>query len=136
MVENRISGSYPMNLSGEDAAQASIVQYLKLALPPGCIFHSIPNGAVLAGTPKKRAHQMAKLKATGLRPGAADLLVLWNGRAIYMEVKYGDGRIQTNQIQFSDDACAAGGFWACVRSIDDVQEFLTSLGIPLKVKAI
>lgn len=117
----------------EDQIQASIVAYLRACLPDGALFHSIPNGAYLAGhNAGERGRQMAKLKWTGLLPGAADLLVLWNGRAIYLEVKVLKGVQQASQKTFEDRVAAAGAHYAVVRSIDDVAEFITLCGVPMR----
>lgn len=75
---------------------------------------------------------MAKLKWTGLLPGAADLLVLWNGRAIYLEVKVAKGVQQASQKTFEDLVAAAGAHYAVVRSIDDVAEFMAFCGVQMR----
>lgn len=120
----------------EDQIQASICQYLDRALPSGSLYHSIPNGAFLAGNNEAaRGRQMAKLKWTGLRPGAADLFILWNGRGIYLEVKTDTGRLQETQKVFCDSVMAAGGFYSVVRSINDAEAVLRGIGVPLKAVA-
>lgn len=40
---------------------------------PSFALYAVPNGAVLAGDASKRARQMARLKASGLRVGILDL---------------------------------------------------------------
>jgi hypothetical protein len=116
----------------EDQIQASIVDYLRTCGPIGSLVHSIPNGAVLAGNTAQRGRQMAKLKWTGLLPGAADLLMLWNGRAIYLEVKKPKQYQTDTQKTFQDDVAVCGGHYAVVRSIDDVQQFMDALGVPMR----
>ena len=119
--------------NAEDQLQASICSYLRKALPAGSLFHSIPNGAFLAGKDATaRGQQMAKLKWTGLLPGAADLFVMWNGRGIYLEVKTVSGRLQDTQRAFCDSVMAAGGFYAVVRSIDETEAVLRNVGVPMR----
>lgn len=56
----------------EDQIQARIVAYLRACLPATALFHSIPNGAYLAGRDNAaRGRQMAKLKRAGLLPALA-----------------------------------------------------------------
>lgn len=119
--------------NGEDQTQAAICGYLRASLPAGSLFHSIPNGAYLAGKNEAaRGRQMAKLKWTGLLPGAADLFVMWNGRGIYLEVKTDTGRLQETQKAFCDSVMAAGGFYSVVRSIDDAESVLKAAGVPMR----
>jgi hypothetical protein len=116
----------------EDALQSSIVAFLERALPSCSYFASIPNGAHLAGDPKRRARAMATLKATGLRPGAPDLFVVHEGRFLGLEVKTEKGRLQDSQRSAADDITGAGGAYSVVRSIDDVCAVLSAWGVPLR----
>jgi hypothetical protein len=90
------------------------------------------NGAVLAGDKVARAKQMNKLKAAGMIPGAADL-ILFDRRFVrrvgFMEVKRESGRVSPVQIAFGELACNVWGLpYAVVRSIDDVAETLHEWG--------
>ena len=119
----------------EDMLQKSIVGYLRRSLPNEAWFCAVPNGAVLRGNDRQRMLQMEKLKATGLRPGAPDLFVFWAGRAFGLEVKAGSKQADT-QKQVEQQLNAAGVPYNIVQSIDDVERFLRSHGLPLRASVV
>jgi hypothetical protein len=55
------------------------------------------------------------------RPGLSDILVVKDGRAIFLEVKAKKGKQSPEQIDFGSDAILAGGQYHVIRSIEDVQ---------------
>lgn len=118
-------------MRGEDNLQASIVRFLKIALPADSYFCAIPNGSVLAGDAKKRGMQMNRLKTTGLRVGAPDLFILARGVFLALEVKTPKGKLADSQKAASDEIIHAGGLWAVVRSVEEVERFLRDSGIVL-----
>lgn len=66
------------NAHPEDDEQSTLFEWASLHLgryPELAALISIPNGAHLAGTEKQRWAQMARLKATGLKPGVSDVLL-------------------------------------------------------------
>jgi hypothetical protein len=113
----------------EHHLQASVAEFLGYALPPHeALFLSIPNGG-------KRAKATAgKLKAEGLQPGAPDLLILWKGRAIGLELKTGKGRLSSEQLAFSMRWTTAGGLYAVARSLEEVADLLDAAGVPLRAR--
>lgn len=78
----------------EHQEQAAFVAWMR-AQHPGVLVFAIPNGAHLAGSPRQRAAQMARLKAEGLTAGVPDLYIptcrLW------IEMKAGNGRVSGAQ---------------------------------------
>ena len=90
---------------------------------------AIPNGAHLAGDDKSRAIQMVKLKATGLRVGAPDLLLAMPRRmlcpwvdgsrqqvetqdaGLFVEIKRLDGKLSADQHSFGLLLQAQGYAW-------------------------
>lgn len=56
------------------------------------------------------------------RHGLADILVVKDGRAIFLEVKAEIGKQSPEQIDFGSDAIVAGAAYHVVRSIEEVQE--------------
>jgi len=120
----------------EDILQKSVCGHLDVALPSSAWYCSIPNGSVLAGDPQQRGRQMNKLKSTGLKVGAPDLVICWSGRFIGIELKAGKGALSDNQKDVSDKITLAGGFWSCCRSLADVEAFLMMLGVPLRARLL
>jgi hypothetical protein len=89
---------------------------------------SIPNGG------KRDKGTAGKLKAEGLQPGAPDLLILWKGRAIGLELKARRGRLSSSQMAFSMRWTTAGGVYAVARSLEDVAALLDAAGVPLRAR--
>lgn len=80
---------------------------------------AIPNGAYLAGDARRRAIQMARLKAAGLRPGAPDVFLAvprgsWHGLFIEMKSSKGKASVEQNsylgllELQYYDIAVCHG----------------------------
>jgi len=97
----------------EDAIQAAICLALSEA---GIYFFSVPNSA--GG--KTSMQRAMRLKATGLRAGVADLVVMrQDGRACFLEVKTKTGRLSPAQDNFKILCAARGWSWGIARSVDD-----------------
>lgn len=82
-----------------------------------CMILSIPNG----GT-RHKAEAMT-LKATGLLPGASDLIVIHGWRELYwVEVKTDSGTQSTAQKDFAIRVRMLGFEYVLVRSLQEFQE--------------
>jgi hypothetical protein len=113
----------------EHHLQAAVAEFLSFALPPHeAVFCSIPNGG------KRNKATAGKLKAEGLQPGAPDLLILWKGRAIGLELKTRGGRLSPQQMAFSMRWTNAGGVYAVARSLEEVADLLGAAGVPLRAQ--
>lgn len=55
-----------------------------------------------------------------LRNGISDILGVWDGRLLAIEVKAPGGKLSSEQIKFIDDVNAAGGIAFVAYSIEDV----------------
>lgn len=114
----------------EEQIQRSIADFLDRALPGDAIWWHCPNGGhrhpVVAG----------KLKASGVKAGVFDIIIIWRGRPILFEVKDRDGDLSGPQETFQARALLAGATIGPIcRSVDDVHDYLErDLGMPLKVK--
>jgi hypothetical protein len=115
----------------EQELQKSIVQYLTWACPPppeGPEWCHVPNGGV------RTKAEAAILKAMGVKPGWPDLQFVWRGRAVCIELKSGDAGLSKAQ----EDRCMrlilAGAALATCRSLEEVIDFLTTLGVPLRAR--
>lgn len=111
----------------EDELQRQVVDWLQLALPPGCVFHHSPN----EGTRHVAFKQ--KLKRLGTRFGWPDLEIFVPGDqahggvscAIFIELKRPKGgSLSANQKQIRDELEEAGCHWYLARSVDQVAEAL------------
>lgn len=105
----------------ERALQTAVFDFLRLALPPDAFCHAIPNGDGRMTT------------APGTVAGVPDLLVVYQGRAIYIELKTKTGAVRTSQRWVHDRLTSAGGVVTVCRSVEQVAEFL-SLLIPLRAR--
>jgi hypothetical protein len=120
----------------EAALQKAVCAHLDVALPSSAYYCAVPNGAVLSGDAKARGMQMNKLKATGLKPGAPDLVICWSGRFIGIELKSPTGTVSEAQKDASDRITLAGGLYTVARSLEGVEAFLDMIGVPLRARLL
>ena len=97
--------------------QRQIVALLRVVLPKGAIVHHAAN-EVGCGSRHARARQ-AILTGMGVHAGFSDLVVLAEGRTLFLEVKSARGRLSPAQTAFRDAVQAQGFAWALVRSPED-----------------
>lgn len=111
----------------EEQIQRAVTQWLDAALPDDAVFFAVPNGGA------RHPAVAAKLKATGTRRGVPDLSVVWRGRAIFIELKAKGGSLSPDQKAMHQRLTLAGAVVLPIaRSVDEVAEFLLTLGMPLK----
>jgi len=96
---------------------------LRLRGKEGLHFFAVPNGE--ARSPKTGA----RLKRQGVRAGEPDLILLWNKRAIGLELKAEGGRQSPEQRQVEQEWTAAGSLYRCVKGYDEAIQFLDMLGV-------
>jgi len=101
--------------------QKAIVDYLRLALEPPAFFFAIAH----AGGGKR-----ATPKAPGFVSGIPDLLIVYGGRAHFIEVKRPGGKLSPAQKLAISGLRAAGADCAVVESVEDVQALLSLWVIP------
>ncbi len=93
---------------------------------------AVPNGSVLAGDGRARAIQSNALKASGMRPGFPDLILVQRtdqgSRVGFFEVKREGEKLRPEQEAFRD-LCEDWRLpFAVVRSVQDAQETLIAWG--------
>jgi len=104
--------------------QSRIAAYLSMiAGAAGLLFFSVPN-EVVSHYKRKEYGTVQRLKNMGLTPGCADLVIIWQGRAFFLEVKTATGRLSSAQTLFKAAARSVGSKYAIVRSVGDVQKTL------------
>lgn len=106
--------------------QRSVVTALKFALPKTAIIHHCANEVTEPGP--RGAKRQAILVGMGVHPGFADLMVLCDGRVLFLELKSAKGKLSPDQEAFRDAVQAQGHAWALVRSVDDALGTLADNG--------
>lgn len=110
----------------ETALQRSMLKHLT---GKGLKAAHVPNGAVLAGDPDRRARQMKSLKLDGLMVGFPDLIVFADcGRCGFIEVKTEGSKQSDHQLAVQGWLDAWGHKYAVCRSLADVDETLATWG--------
>ena len=116
----------------EADAQRAIVAALRVALPRDAIVHHCANEVTEAGP--RGAKRQAILVGMGVHPGFADLLVMSEGRLLFLEVKSAKGSLRVAQEAFRDAVLSQGFGWALVRSLDDALGALADHGFTSRVR--
>jgi len=111
--------------------QRQIVDTLRMVLPRGSIVHHSANEVGFSGHGARL--RQAMLVGMGVHPGFADLIVLAEGRAVFLEIKSKAGRLSQAQKEFRDTVQAQGFGWALVRSTDDALVALAALGVRTRI---
>ena len=111
--------------------QRAIVALLRAVLPKGSIVHHTANEVASGG---RAAHvRQAILVGMGVHPGFADLVVLSEGRVLFLEVKSTTGRLRPAQEVFRDEVTNQGFACARVRSVDDALAALREHGFGTRI---
>jgi hypothetical protein len=117
--------------TSEADLQRAVVVALRFALPKGAIIHHCVNEVTEAGP--RGAKRQAILVGMGVHSGFADLIVLCEGRVLFLELKSLKGRLSPTQIEFRNAVMAQGFGWALVRSLDDALGALADHGFTSRV---
>jgi hypothetical protein len=110
--------------------QQAICRYLDVALPHDATYFSVPNG----GLRHKKA--AIKLIATGLTAGVPDLLVIWCGRALFIELKTATGRVSMAQRAMHKRLVHCGAEVMLCRSLPEVEAALREATVPLRASVM
>ena len=103
-----------------------------MALPRAAIIHHSANEVTEPGP--RGARRQAILVGMGVHPGFADLMVLCDGRVLFLELKSRKGKLSPPQEAFRDSVLAQGHGWALVRSVDDALGALADHGFTTRVR--
>jgi len=101
-------------LEKESDIQSSIIDYLFLRKHFFVRLNNIPPVQTVGG--KMVFRRMPK----GSRAGLPDIIVLWNGFPVFLEVKTEKGKLSENQIEFKNDCEKQGIEYHVVKSLKDV----------------
>ncbi len=111
--------------------QRAVITTLRFALPKGAIIHHCANEVTEAGP--RGAKRQAILVGMGVHAGFADLMILCDGRVLFLELKSPKGRLRPTQETFRDAVLAQGFGWALVRSLDDALGALADHGFATRI---
>lgn len=107
-----------------------IADWLLLALPQDAVAFHVPNGEY------RKPETAALLKRMLVVAGIPDFLIFWQGRALAIEVKAPGGRVSPAQIEMAQRLQRAGVTTTIVYKIEAVEQFLRSVGMPLRASMI
>jgi len=111
--------------------QRAVVQAFRFALPRMALIHHCANEVTEVGP--RGAKRQAVLVGMGVHAGFADLMVLHDGRVLFLELKAPKGRLRPDQEAFRDAVLAQGFGWALVRSLDDALGALADYGFATRI---
>lgn len=111
--------------------QRAVVRSLRQILPRSAIIHHCANEVTEPGP--RGARRQAILVGMGVHAGFADLMVLCDGRVLFLELKALKGRLRPAQEAFRDAVKAQGFGWALVRSLDDALTALADHGFATRI---
>lgn len=112
----------------EAALQRACIGYLRLLPAPE---RGGPYWTAINPNPAKGKVHGAISKSLGAKAGVPDLLLVWRGKAIFIELKAKGGRLSDVQRAAASEITLAGGLWAEIRSTEELVEFLGTIGLPV-----
>lgn len=115
----------------EHGLQEVVAQFLEVALAGVAWWSSVDHGA---GAMSKAA--AGRRKARGVKPGLPDIIVLYRGRLIGIELKAGRGRASDAQDDLHAAWAAQGASVRMCRSLAEVDGALAGLGVPLRFRVL
>jgi hypothetical protein len=119
----------------ERQLQKLVVDYLRLALPPDVFWSALPLGSLgnTGGGGKARGGMM---KGLGVKAGLPDLMLVYDGRAFFIELKIDGGRTSAVQDDAQSALRAAGAQVRVCRCLEAVEDVLALWGVPAREIAI
>lgn len=111
----------------EERLQRAVAAYLTVALPNDAAWSAIGHG----GGGRLRG---AILNGMGVKAGVPDLFIVYRGRTLMLELKAPEGRVSREQRTFHALLLRAGVETRICRTIGDVVNALTLMGVPLSAK--
>ena len=102
----------------ESTLQTACVRWFRYQYP-NLIIYAVPNGG------NRNVREAKRLKAEGVLAGVADLVVMLpQGKSIYIEMKVKGNRQTENQKEFQKKAIELGHTYAVCYSFEDFQKVI------------
>ena len=105
-----------MKKNEELQIQSAVVDYFRIQK---ILIFSVPNGQNIPH-PVTRA----LLKESGLTPGVSDLIAVFDGEIVFIEMKTKTGRQSPEQKEFEQAVKARGFEYVIFRSVSDAEKWL------------
>ncbi len=102
----------------EEVLQRATARYLDLALPDDAVWFHCPSGGA------RSKAEAGIFKAMGVKPGIPDIIVIYRGRMIAIELKAARGRSSPAQKDMHERLRAAGAYVYTTKRIEDVEIIL------------
>jgi len=112
----------------EDELQRAVATYLRWALPDDATFTHLPLGG------QRHTKAAARLVGFGTKAGWPDLIIVFRGRALFIELKTLAGVLSDVQKQAHKKLSYCGADVMLCRSVPDVETQLRKAGVPLKAR--
>ncbi len=107
----------------ERALQSRVTHFLAVALPNDALCLAIPGG------------DREATRTPGYIAGSPDLLIVYGGRAFWIELKAGKaGRVSPAQAEMHQALIQCGCHVALCRSLDDVADAMIAWSVPLRAR--
>ena len=90
----------------------------------GFLFFAVPNEGMGQAKTGAGLGRMARLKKMGLRSGVADIVIVKDSRAYFLELKRPGGKWSASQQLFAGDCYLAGARYAVAYSFDEALKIL------------
>ncbi len=113
----------------EEAFQRAVASYLDLALPRDAVWFHPPNGGA------RSKAEAGIFKAMGVKPGVPDIIVIYRGRVVAIELKSEKGQLSPAQKLMQAQLTAAGSLVYTATRIEEVESFLRVV-IPLRATTV
>lgn len=105
-------------MKSEDKIQQECVMWYRNVWRKGLIFH-VPNQG-------KNMQEQLKKKAIGMLPGVSDLVVIEDGRVLFIEMKDDTGTTSETQDRFKSNVERLGYRYEIVRSLEQFKQIIES----------
>lgn len=112
-------------LGAEDKVQIAVIKYLNLQYPHALVHHSPNEG-------KRSKFEQYKAKAMNVSSGFPDLLIVYKGRSLALELKAGKNKATDNQKKWIDGLKRNGYCTAIATGFDEAKTAIDETFLSLK----